>query len=593
LAKQARVQGVVVLEIGVNPSGKVESARVLRSDHPALDSAAIEAVKHWVYEPTVLNGQAVPVIMTVTVDFRSGQPQQDEAAQAFFQERAATEGLAFQPATGYWANTYLPGDPALRVLRARLRDSALRLHDAATQPAQPFDPPTKAGLALYLNADRSGLDKPSRMLLQVGLKGSPRSGGHRPPMNVGLVLDLRGELATEAAADMRALALAFAEARQPGDRFSLIVAGRPGGVVVGHDKFKHGVLAVALDRLMTSYSSDPAFDLPEALAAALVEAGRREDPDAALGGSAVVLVTSQGLGDSVDPLEDLAHQGAVAGIPLSVVSVGSGAPSAELDRLALTGQGSRRQLEARADAPRLVEAELAAASDVVARAVRLRIRLAPGVSLVEIVGSRRLDEAQAQRVRETERSIDLRLSRILGIDSDRGDDEDGIQVVIPSFHSGDAHVILLDVVAEGAGALADVSVRYKDVAFLRNGVARASLSLPARGPAAGPLERNVLKNLLAVRLAQSFAAAGAALDAGDTSGAAAFVERALSLRAGLLERLPGIAGDPELVRHVAMLQEYSRLLTGGAPGPQIADSLRYAGRLMLSPRPALRATGLL
>src|SRR6185437_14784178 len=113
---------------------------------------------------------------------------------------------------------------------------------------------------------------------------------------------------------------------------------------------------------------------------------------------------------------------AVAGIPVSVVAVGAGAPLPELDRLALAGQGSRRALAARADAPRLVDEELSADSNVVARAVRLRIRLAAGVRLVGIVGSRRLDEAQAQRVREAERSIDLRLSRNLGIESDRGDD---------------------------------------------------------------------------------------------------------------------------------------------------------------------------
>src|SRR6185369_2748520 len=114
--------------------------------------------------------------------------------------------------------------------------------------------------------------------------------------------------------------------------------------------------------------------------------------------------------------------------------------------------------------------------------------LAAGVRLVGIVGSRRLDEAQAQRVREAERSVDLRLSRNLGIESDRGEDEDGIQVVVPVFRAGDAHVILLDVVAPGPGAVADVSVRYKDLVFLRNGVARASLTLPAGAPAAGPLE---------------------------------------------------------------------------------------------------------
>jgi len=46
----------------------VQDVRVLRSI-PLLDAAAIEAVKQWVYTPTLLNGVPVPVIMTVTVNF--------------------------------------------------------------------------------------------------------------------------------------------------------------------------------------------------------------------------------------------------------------------------------------------------------------------------------------------------------------------------------------------------------------------------------------------------------------------------------------------------------------------------------------------
>jgi len=42
--------------------------RVLRSI-PLLDQAAVEAVRQWVFTPTLLNGMPVPVVMTVTVNF--------------------------------------------------------------------------------------------------------------------------------------------------------------------------------------------------------------------------------------------------------------------------------------------------------------------------------------------------------------------------------------------------------------------------------------------------------------------------------------------------------------------------------------------
>ena len=69
IAKQARVQGVVILECTISPQGKVTDVKVLRGI-PLLDQAAIDAVKQWVYTPTLLNGVPVPVIMTVTVNFR-------------------------------------------------------------------------------------------------------------------------------------------------------------------------------------------------------------------------------------------------------------------------------------------------------------------------------------------------------------------------------------------------------------------------------------------------------------------------------------------------------------------------------------------
>jgi protein TonB len=69
IAKQARVQGVVILECTISPQGKVMDVKILRGI-PLLNESAVAAVKQWVYTPTLLNGVPVPVIMTVTVNFR-------------------------------------------------------------------------------------------------------------------------------------------------------------------------------------------------------------------------------------------------------------------------------------------------------------------------------------------------------------------------------------------------------------------------------------------------------------------------------------------------------------------------------------------
>lgn len=68
IARAARVQGVVIMEVTLGVDGKVTDAKVLRSI-PLLDAAALDAVRRWEFEPTLLKGVPVPVIMTVTVQF--------------------------------------------------------------------------------------------------------------------------------------------------------------------------------------------------------------------------------------------------------------------------------------------------------------------------------------------------------------------------------------------------------------------------------------------------------------------------------------------------------------------------------------------
>lgn len=68
IAATARVEGIVILEATIDGEGNVQDLRVLRSV-PLLDEAAVDAVRHWKYEPTIIGGSPVPIQMTVTVRF--------------------------------------------------------------------------------------------------------------------------------------------------------------------------------------------------------------------------------------------------------------------------------------------------------------------------------------------------------------------------------------------------------------------------------------------------------------------------------------------------------------------------------------------
>jgi len=69
VAKAARVGGTVLVEATIGPDGKVADARVVKSV-PLLDQAALDAVRQWEYAPTRVRGVAVPVIITVAINFQ-------------------------------------------------------------------------------------------------------------------------------------------------------------------------------------------------------------------------------------------------------------------------------------------------------------------------------------------------------------------------------------------------------------------------------------------------------------------------------------------------------------------------------------------
>jgi len=71
LAKQARIQGVVRLSVVIATNGTVQNMTVV-SGHPLLVGAALDAVKQWTYQPTLLNNQPVEVATTVEIPF--GEP---------------------------------------------------------------------------------------------------------------------------------------------------------------------------------------------------------------------------------------------------------------------------------------------------------------------------------------------------------------------------------------------------------------------------------------------------------------------------------------------------------------------------------------
>ena len=70
VARKARVEGLVIVETIIDRNGNVTDVRVLKGLPMGLDQSAIDAVRRWKFKPGSLNGQPVPVIFTLTVNFK-------------------------------------------------------------------------------------------------------------------------------------------------------------------------------------------------------------------------------------------------------------------------------------------------------------------------------------------------------------------------------------------------------------------------------------------------------------------------------------------------------------------------------------------
>jgi TonB family protein len=585
-AMSAHVQGTVVLEVSVDRDGNVIDSRILRSI-PLLDQAALDAVRQWKYETSASDELRR---FEVSVEFRlpeAPKPKDLTSARALLEDRARLDGLAFREARGYWANTYVPGDATLRRLAARLESEAADLpHRDARPAALPLDPSETSAISLTLHADRVGITEKSRLLVQVGIRAADRASRRRPPMNVAVVLDLPAGSSADDARASRALLEGLESAREPGDRFRLIATGPGGGELLSPEAFRRGALLVALQDLDERSANSPQTSFLDALSLAYEKVLAEDDPAKPLGTSLVLVVSGRPLGAALEESVRLASHGAIGGVTLSAVGLATDGPESESEtkRLALAGQGRAYALtEPReGEAASIVDRELSAGSRTVARALRLRIQLAEGVQLVDVLGSAPLSERETERTRSEEKAIDARLSKNLGIEADRGKDEDGIQIVIPAFYAGDMHSILLDVVASGPGPIAEVTARYKDLIQLQNTVARASLALTRSEAAAGPLETSVLKDYLDYRVSETLSDASAALRRRSAERARVDLEETRSLLSGLTVLVPTLSEDRDVSRDMALLDRYEELVaerTSPNAIHDLYDSLLYASSL--------------
>jgi len=69
-ARQAKIQGTVLLAVAINASGTVDAVKVVCKLEPGLDANAVDAVKQWKFTPATKDGERVPVQIEISVGYR-------------------------------------------------------------------------------------------------------------------------------------------------------------------------------------------------------------------------------------------------------------------------------------------------------------------------------------------------------------------------------------------------------------------------------------------------------------------------------------------------------------------------------------------
>jgi protein TonB len=68
--RRQRIEAVVTVSFTVDASGKTADSRVEKSEHPAFERPALDAVRQWKFEPAVKGGKRVPCRMRIPIRFK-------------------------------------------------------------------------------------------------------------------------------------------------------------------------------------------------------------------------------------------------------------------------------------------------------------------------------------------------------------------------------------------------------------------------------------------------------------------------------------------------------------------------------------------
>ncbi len=483
----------------------------------------------------------------------------------------------------YVADTYIGGngerDRLAKLISAGVLVDGRRVKlEAFTHNyAQAFAIPQTTALGLSADTVQSKIiQSGAHTYLQIGIQAMKGEPLRRPNLNITLAIDRSGSMRDEHKLEYaKSAAMQLVNSLTPDDTFSLVAFDDHADVLV---PARHVVDKAAVRRLISSLHPGGGTNIYEGLKLAYGQAGKNITAE---GVNRVILLSDGQVTVGVRDPQKFHHLTASqvdSDVETSAVGVGVEFNEDLMLGLARDGKGNYHFLKDGADTQQVFASELDELSHVVARDVKLRIQLAPGVGLVRVLGAPTLDAQQTASVKQDERKMDARVSEELGIAPDRQNapEEPGIKMLIPAFYRGDSHVVMLEIkvppqsASEPVCKIADVSVKYKDLATLTNRTASVGVAVgyaPTQNEMIYSVNRSVKKNLLGFQTGEALTQAAQLMAQGRVGEAVQKVDE----RKTILDVAARQWQDSDLARDGGLLDRYKAVLMQFGSNHQLAQ----------------------
>ncbi len=472
------------------------------------------------------------------------------------------------PKNGWYQSNYRSGQGERERVEKLIREgvvvdgSKIKLDSLARSYHQKFPVPGHTALALYADVDHSKvLASGGDVFLQLGIQAATREMPRRPSLNIALVIDRSGSMGSDGKMkEARNAALKFIDRLRDDDDV----------VVIAYD-----------DRIETPCGGDVKCDRESTKAyirsldargstnihGALDRAYRMVADRSAPGKLNTVILISDGM-----PTAGITDEASIVNLAriaaennISTTSVGMGLEYNDklMMHLASQGQGHYHFVKNASSMETILKEEFDSLNRVVARALRLKIKLADDVVLKRVLGSRALDWKQTAQVRSEERHLDDKLYRELGIKKDRQeDDHEGIRMLIPYFFSGDSHVVMLHLYlppGTNPERIAEVTLKYKDMLHSKNNMAEKEVVVSRAKDVdqmVKSINRKVKKNLLGFRAGETLMTVAQMINNGQEQRAAQMIGD----QAEMFRQAGQRWSDDDLLKDARLLDQYQGVI---------------------------------